>query len=173
MPFFVHVVTAVLYSHVIMAAISEAFTNITRLPYRLYIPSSLLNSLLDNNIMYRSTEHYLNQTCFFLANSIFLTASSTMTLSTILNTTEARRDVILVVRTEPVISLETPPPSWFPMKNFCTHLRTLPSPRHFTPPTRPPPPFCNDGPMCNGTGTWVTHSEKLGMHNLRIIKYHH
>ena len=57
--FFVHVVTAVLYSHVVMAAISEAFPNITRLPYSLYIPSSLLNSLLDNNIMYKSTEQLL------------------------------------------------------------------------------------------------------------------
>ena len=51
--FFVHVVTAVLYSHVIMAAISEFFSNIASLPYSLYIPSSLLNSLLDNNIMYK------------------------------------------------------------------------------------------------------------------------
>ena len=65
MPFFVHVVTAVLYSHVTMVAISEAFPNITRLPYSLYIPSSLLNiSLLDNNFMYKSTENCLNQTCF-------------------------------------------------------------------------------------------------------------
>ena len=67
--FFVHVVTAVLYSYVIMAAISEAFPNITRLPYSLFISSSLLNSLLDNNIMYKSTEHHLNQTCFSHRNT--------------------------------------------------------------------------------------------------------
>ena len=48
--FFVLVVTAVLYSHVIMATISEAFSNITSL----YIPPNLLNSLLDNSIMYKS-----------------------------------------------------------------------------------------------------------------------
>ena len=69
---FVHVVTAALYSHVIMAAISEAFPDITRLPYNLYIPSSLLNSLLDNNIMYKSTEHCLNQTCFSHRNTGFV-----------------------------------------------------------------------------------------------------
>ena len=68
---FVHVVTAVLYSHVIMTAISEAFPNITRLPCSLYIPLSLLNSLLDDNIMYKSTEHYLNQTCFSHRNTGF------------------------------------------------------------------------------------------------------
>ena len=71
MPFFVHVVTAVLYSHVIMVAYSEAFPNIKRLPYSLNIPSSLLNSLLDNNIMYKSTEHYLKQTCFSHRNTVF------------------------------------------------------------------------------------------------------
>ena len=71
MPFFMHVVTAVLYSHVIMVAISEAFPNITRLPYNLYIPSSLFNSLLDNNIMYKNTEHYLNQTCCSHKNTDF------------------------------------------------------------------------------------------------------
>ena len=69
--FFVHVVTAVLYSHVIMAAISEAFPNITWLPYSLYIPSSLLNSLLENNFMYKSIEHYLNKTCFSHRNTGF------------------------------------------------------------------------------------------------------
>ena len=42
----------------------RSLSNITRLPYSLYIPSSLSNSLLDNNIMYKSIEHYLNQTCF-------------------------------------------------------------------------------------------------------------
>ena len=69
--FSVHVVTAVLYSHVIMVAISEAFLNITRPPYSLYIPSRLLNSLRDNNIMYKNTEHYLNQTCFSHRNTDF------------------------------------------------------------------------------------------------------
>ena len=67
--FLVHVATAVLYSHVIMVAISEAFPNITRPPYSLYSPSRLLNSLLDNNIMYKNTEHYLNQTCFSHRNT--------------------------------------------------------------------------------------------------------
>ena len=38
--FFLHLVASVLYSHVIMASISEAFPNFARLPYRLYIPSS-------------------------------------------------------------------------------------------------------------------------------------
>ena len=38
--FFLHLVASVLYSHVTMASISEAFPNFTRLPYRLYIPSS-------------------------------------------------------------------------------------------------------------------------------------
>ena len=56
---FVHVVTAGLYSHVIIVAISEAFLN------RLYIPSSLLNSLLDYNIMYKSTKHYTEIPFFF------------------------------------------------------------------------------------------------------------
>ena len=58
-------------SHVIVVAISEAFPNITRLLYSLYIPSSLLNSLLDNNIMYKNSEHYLNQTCFSHRNTDF------------------------------------------------------------------------------------------------------
>ena len=71
MPFFVHVVTAVPYSHVIMVANSEAFPNIARLPYSLHIPSSLLNNLRDNNIMYKSTEHYLNQTYFSHRNTDF------------------------------------------------------------------------------------------------------
>ena len=35
-----HLVASVLYSHVIMASISEAFSNFARLPYSLYIPSS-------------------------------------------------------------------------------------------------------------------------------------
>ena len=69
--FFVRLVTAVLYSHVIMATISEAFPNITRLPYSLYISSSLLKSLLDNNIMYKSTKHCLNQTCSSHRNTGF------------------------------------------------------------------------------------------------------
>ena len=38
--FFLHLLASVLYSHVIMASISEAFPNFARLPYRLYIPSS-------------------------------------------------------------------------------------------------------------------------------------
>ena len=38
--FFLHLVASVLYSHVIMASISEAFPKFARLPYRLYIPSS-------------------------------------------------------------------------------------------------------------------------------------
>ena len=72
MPFFVHVVATVLYSHVIMAAISEAFPDITiRLRYSFYIPKSLLNSPLDNNIIYKSTEHYLNETCFSHRNTGF------------------------------------------------------------------------------------------------------
>ena len=37
--FFLHLVASVLYSHVIMASISEAFPNFARLPYKLYIPS--------------------------------------------------------------------------------------------------------------------------------------
>ena len=69
--FSVHVVTAVLYSRVMMVAISEAFLNITRPPYSLYIPSRLLKSLRDNNIMYKNTEHYLNQTCFSHRNTEF------------------------------------------------------------------------------------------------------
>ena len=71
-----HVVTAVLYSHVIMVAISEAFPNITRPPYSLYIPSRLLNSRRDNNIMYKNTEHYLNQTCFSHGNADFFGGKS-------------------------------------------------------------------------------------------------
>ena len=54
-----------------MIANSEAFPNITRLPYSLYIPSSLLNSLLDNNFMHKSTEDCLNQTCFSHRNTGF------------------------------------------------------------------------------------------------------
>ena len=38
--FSLHLVVSVLYSHVIMASISEAFSNFARLPYILYIPSS-------------------------------------------------------------------------------------------------------------------------------------
>ena len=69
--FFVHVVKAVLYSHVTIVAISEAFPNITRPPYSLYISLRLLNSLCDNNIIYKNTEHYLNQTCFSHRNTDF------------------------------------------------------------------------------------------------------
>ena len=51
----------------------RSLSNITRLPYSFYILSSLLNSLLGNNIMYKRTEHYLNQTCFLHRNTdIFL-----------------------------------------------------------------------------------------------------
>ena len=45
-----------------------------------------------------------------MRNSTILSASSTTTLAAILNVTEARRDVILAVRTEPAVTLETPPP---------------------------------------------------------------
>ena len=44
-----------------MIAISEAVPNTTRLPYSLYIPSRLMNSLRDNNIMHKNTEHYLTK----------------------------------------------------------------------------------------------------------------
>ena len=37
---------SVLYSHVIMASISEAFPNFARLPYRLYIPSSFCQTTI-------------------------------------------------------------------------------------------------------------------------------
>ena len=47
-----------------------------------------------------------------MRNSTILSASSTTILAAILNVTEARRDVILAVRTEPAVTLETPPPSW-------------------------------------------------------------
>ena len=40
MLFFLHLVASVLYSHVIMSSISEAFPNFARLPYRLCIPPS-------------------------------------------------------------------------------------------------------------------------------------
>ena len=54
-----------------MAAISEGFPNIKRPPYSFFIPSSLLNSLLDNNITSKSTEHYLNESCFSHRNTEF------------------------------------------------------------------------------------------------------
>ena len=49
--FFVYLVASVLYSHVVMAAISEAFPNIARLPHSLYIPSIkfLPNSNFEKN----------------------------------------------------------------------------------------------------------------------------
>ena len=46
MLFFLHLVASVLYSHVIMSSISEAFPNFPRLPYRLCIPSSFCQTAI-------------------------------------------------------------------------------------------------------------------------------
>ena len=49
--FFLHLVASVLYSHVIMSSISEAFPNFARLPYRLYIPSSFSQTPIKNGML--------------------------------------------------------------------------------------------------------------------------